>query len=103
MAQRTWFIPGGSSGFGREMTEQILERGDHVVGTVRDMSKVTDLLSAIPHRRMYRGATTKRHVRAATSPSPSPSGRYAIALRFISSRSVAEKTSSDFLASYFLR
>ena len=44
MAQHTWFITGVSSGFGREMTEQLLERGDRVVGTVRDTGKVTDLL-----------------------------------------------------------
>ena len=43
MAQHTWFITGVSSGFGREMTEQLLERGDRVVGTVRDTGKVTDL------------------------------------------------------------
>jgi len=48
MPQRTWFITGVSSGFGREMTEQLLERGDRVVGTVRDMSKVTDLLERYP-------------------------------------------------------
>ena len=27
MAQRTWFITGVSSGFGRELTDQLLERG----------------------------------------------------------------------------
>ena len=36
MAQRTWLITGVSSGFGRELTQQLLERGDRVVGTVRD-------------------------------------------------------------------
>jgi NAD(P)-dependent dehydrogenase (short-subunit alcohol dehydrogenase family) len=48
MAQRTWFITGVSSGFGREMTEQLLERGDRVVGTVRDTGKVTDLMERYP-------------------------------------------------------
>ena len=43
MAQRTWFITGVSSGFGRELTRQLLERGDRVVGTVRDSAKVADL------------------------------------------------------------
>ena len=44
MAQRTWFITGVSSGFGRQLTEQLLERGDRVIGTVRDTEKVADLL-----------------------------------------------------------
>ncbi|PVU81161.1 short chain dehydrogenase [Cellulomonas sp. WB94] len=48
MAPRTWLITGVSSGFGRELTTQLLERGDRVVGTVRDTSKVTDLLERHP-------------------------------------------------------
>lgn len=36
MSQRTWFIRGVSSGFGRQLTDQRLERGDRVVGTVHD-------------------------------------------------------------------
>jgi NAD(P)-dependent dehydrogenase (short-subunit alcohol dehydrogenase family) len=48
MSQRTWFITGVSSGFGRELTEQLLERGDRVIGTVRDMSKVADLRERYP-------------------------------------------------------
>lgn len=48
MAQRTWFITGVSSGFGRHLTEQLLERGDQVVGTVRDMGKIADLMARYP-------------------------------------------------------
>jgi hypothetical protein len=48
MAQRTWFITGVSSGFGRELTGQLLGRGDRVVGTVRDTGKVADLLERYP-------------------------------------------------------
>lgn len=48
MPQRTWFITGVSSGFGRELTGQLLERGDRVVGTVRDTDKVADWSSVIP-------------------------------------------------------
>ena len=44
MTQRTWFITGVSSGFGRQLTEQLLARGDRVIGTVRDTGKVADLL-----------------------------------------------------------
>jgi NAD(P)-dependent dehydrogenase (short-subunit alcohol dehydrogenase family) len=43
MAQQAWFITGISSGFGREMTEQLLERGDRVAGTVRNLDSVRDL------------------------------------------------------------
>lgn len=43
MPQRTWLITGVSSGFGRHLTEQLLARGDHVVGTVRDRGKIADL------------------------------------------------------------
>lgn len=40
---RTWFITGINSGFGREMTEQLLMRGDRVAGTVRKLSTVDEL------------------------------------------------------------
>src|SRR6202012_2490554 len=43
MAQRAWFITGVSRGFGREMTEQLLERGDRVAGTVRNLGSVRAL------------------------------------------------------------
>ena len=49
MAQRTWLITGVSSGFGRELTEQLLEQRDHVVGTVRDTGKVADLRTHAVH------------------------------------------------------
>jgi NAD(P)-dependent dehydrogenase (short-subunit alcohol dehydrogenase family) len=40
---RTWLITGINSGFGREMTEQLLARGDRVAGTVRRPDAVDDL------------------------------------------------------------
>src|SRR5882757_3793373 len=43
MTQRTWLITGVNSGFGREMTEQLLARGDRVAGTVRNMDAMKDL------------------------------------------------------------
>ena len=48
MAQRSWLITGVSSGFGRHLTEQLLARGDRVVGTVRDTAKVSDLVERYP-------------------------------------------------------
>lgn len=40
---RTWFITGVNSGFGREMCNQLLARGDSVYGTVRDLNSVKEL------------------------------------------------------------
>ena len=48
MSQRTWLITGVSGGFGRELTDQLLECGDRVVGTVRDIGKVADLIERYP-------------------------------------------------------
>ena len=39
----TWFITGTSSGFGRELTEQLLERGDRVAATLRRPERLNDL------------------------------------------------------------
>lgn len=46
--KKTWLITGVSSGFGREMTEQLLKSGSTVVGTVRNTAKVADLQAAYP-------------------------------------------------------
>ena len=43
MSARTWFTTGINSGFGRLMTEEILQRGDRVAGTVRNLEAVADL------------------------------------------------------------
>jgi NADP-dependent 3-hydroxy acid dehydrogenase YdfG len=43
MLQRTWFITGISGGFGRLITEHLLERGDGVAGTARKLEAVDDL------------------------------------------------------------
>jgi NAD(P)-dependent dehydrogenase (short-subunit alcohol dehydrogenase family) len=44
MTQRTWFITGSSSGFGRLMVEQLLERGDRVAATARKPEALGDLV-----------------------------------------------------------
>ena len=43
MTKRTWLITGISSGFGRHLTQQLLARGDRVVGTVRNPDAADDL------------------------------------------------------------
>lgn len=44
MTNRTWLITGVSSGFGYELCRQLLERGDKVIGTVRNKDKVDHLI-----------------------------------------------------------
>jgi NAD(P)-dependent dehydrogenase (short-subunit alcohol dehydrogenase family) len=48
MSGRAWLITGVSSGFGRELTQQLLERGERVVGTVRRADTVADLVERYP-------------------------------------------------------
>ncbi|MFF1919802.1 SDR family oxidoreductase [Streptomyces sp. NPDC058221] len=48
MTSRTWLITGVSSGFGHALTTQLLEGGDTVIGTVRDLGKVADLAEKHP-------------------------------------------------------
>ncbi|MEJ1117304.1 SDR family oxidoreductase [Phyllobacterium sp. CCNWLW109] len=43
MTMKTWLITGVSSGLGQEMTQQLLARGDRVVGTVRKKDMLLDL------------------------------------------------------------
>ncbi|GAA3549874.1 SDR family oxidoreductase [Microlunatus spumicola] len=43
MVGRTWFITGSSSGFGRLVAEQLLERGERVAATARDVGALDDL------------------------------------------------------------
>ncbi|GGF85679.1 short-chain dehydrogenase/reductase [Azorhizobium oxalatiphilum] len=43
---RNWFITGINSGFGKEVTRQLLERGERVYGTVRNTAGIADLQHA---------------------------------------------------------
>ncbi len=45
---KTWFITGTSSGFGRELTEQLLARGDRVAATLRRTEALDDLAAEYP-------------------------------------------------------
>ncbi|WP_138493549.1 SDR family oxidoreductase [Paenibacillus pinistramenti] len=48
MRTRTWLITGVSSGFGYEMTRLLLEKGEKVIGTVRNRDKVSGLIEQYP-------------------------------------------------------
>jgi NAD(P)-dependent dehydrogenase (short-subunit alcohol dehydrogenase family) len=48
MTARNWLITGVSSGFGRELAVQLLDRGDTVIGTVRRPDSAADLLRKYP-------------------------------------------------------
>ena len=46
---KVWFITGSSSGFGRELSEQLLERGYKVVATARNTETIEDLVQKYPN------------------------------------------------------
>jgi len=48
--QRVWFITGASTGFGRELAKQVLERGDRVVATARKPEQLASLTESAPDR-----------------------------------------------------
>jgi NAD(P)-dependent dehydrogenase (short-subunit alcohol dehydrogenase family) len=50
MTKKTWFIAGASRGMGRELAEQLLARGDHVVATARDTAHLADLAADHPEQ-----------------------------------------------------
>ena len=45
---KTLFVTGASSGLGREMTQQLLARGDRVVATIRQEAALADLQQSYP-------------------------------------------------------
>lgn len=45
---KKWLITGVSSGFGLEMTKQLLDSGNTVIGTVRNKEKVQNLIEKYP-------------------------------------------------------
>jgi NAD(P)-dependent dehydrogenase (short-subunit alcohol dehydrogenase family) len=49
-SSRVWFITGTSTGFGRLLAEALLKRGERVIATARDISKVADLPRQYPDK-----------------------------------------------------
>ena len=56
MGSSTWFITGASRGFGRELTEQLLARGDRVAATARRPEQLDDLARGHGEDRLWRRA-----------------------------------------------
>jgi NAD(P)-dependent dehydrogenase (short-subunit alcohol dehydrogenase family) len=48
--QRTWFVTGCSSGIGKALCRRALERGDRVVSTARNPSRLVELVDEFPDR-----------------------------------------------------
>src|SRR5258708_37682445 len=46
--ERTWFITGASTGFGRVLAEEVLKAGGKVVATARNLDKVADFETRYP-------------------------------------------------------
>ncbi|ATE64676.1 oxidoreductase [Rhizorhabdus dicambivorans] len=46
----TWFISGCSTGFGRSLTQAVLQAGHQVVATARDRDSIADLVARAPDR-----------------------------------------------------
>ena len=49
MNKKVWLITGVSSGFGYELTKQLLEKGEIVVGTVRNDKNVQTFMKQYPN------------------------------------------------------
>ena len=47
---RVWFITGTSTGFGYLLAEEALKRGERVIATARDVSKLSRLARQYPDR-----------------------------------------------------
>ena len=47
---KVWLITGTSSGFGRSLAEEVLSRGERVIGTARDPKSLDELVKIAPER-----------------------------------------------------
>ncbi|HZR39779.1 MAG TPA: hypothetical protein VFB12_06675 [Ktedonobacteraceae bacterium] len=60
----TWFITGASCGIGRELTEQVLARGDRVAATLRHPEQLNDLATVSAPPGWWSARTVVQHGRA---------------------------------------
>ena len=75
--KRVWFITGSSTGFGRELAEELLEQGYKVVATARKPESVNDLVTKYPEtaRSVKLDVTKPDEVRAAIAEAVKEFGR----------------------------
>src|SRR5260370_41534086 len=74
---RTWFITGASTGFGRVLAEEVLKAGSKVVATARNLDKVADLEAKYPQtaRALALDVTNAGQVDSAVTPAFAQVGR----------------------------
>src|ERR1051325_11201654 len=74
---RIWFVTGSSSGFGRRLVEEILEKGERVVATARKPETVKDLEKKYPGRALAvkLDVTKKPQIAAAVAKAVAAFGR----------------------------
>jgi NAD(P)-dependent dehydrogenase (short-subunit alcohol dehydrogenase family) len=75
--KKVWFITGSSTGFGRELAEELLEQGYKVVATARKPESVNDLVTKYPEtaRSVKLDVTKPDEVRAAIAVAVKEFGR----------------------------
>lgn len=76
-AGRVWFITGCSTGFGRTLAEEVLERGERVVATARDPEQVQEFEDNYPEqaRAVRLDVTDRDEVRSAVEEAVDAFGR----------------------------
>ena len=62
-----WFITGCSTGFGRELAQQVLARGHQAVVTARDPARVADLAATGNALTLKLDVTDRKQVETAIS------------------------------------
>lgn len=75
--EKVWFITGSSTGFGRELAEELLEQGYKVVATARKPETLADLTEKYPEtaRAVRLDVTNAEEVRAAVKEAVDAFGR----------------------------
>lgn len=75
--KKVWFITGSSTGFGRELAEEVLEQGHRVVATARKPEVLKDLIDKFPEaaRAVKLDVTKPNEVRSAIAEAVKEFGR----------------------------